>query len=730
MRRSGRVLRRHGVLSIMGLFVSIATSAQTPSPPPPAPSQQLERVEITGSANVDDRKDATAAKFVVTREDLSRFGDTNLADALRRVPGITISGSAGQTREIRLRGLGGGYTQILVNGEPVAAGFSIDSISPELIERIEVIRSPTADSSTQSIAGSINIILRRAVRAGQRDIKLGASTYNGLGSSSATGQYGDRNGTLSYSISGSLNYERDRWPSTTELRASDGSGAPLFARITKSLEQGKRFTLGLTPRINWKPSDTQALNVDGLLQGQRFDYNGEEVRATSFGVEPTFARNTVRIVNDEVQARLSANWKSPISESGRLDLKLTASVNRRDADGELDGFSANSTQLLFRTVNSQLQDSSVALTGKYSLDLGQTHTFGAGWDAQFGQRSEDRIQHETSSVGFPTLNLVEDYDATVNRLAFYAQDEWAVTSRFSAYFGLRWEGLETRTRGNTLTPVHNRSSVFSPTMQLLWKVPDSKADRVRMVIARTYKAPSTRELIPRRWVVNDNSATSPNFQGNPALVPELAWGLDVGYERYLPGDGFLGVNAYARQIEKVILRRIFQDSDGTWISTPTNSGDARVFGIELEAKVKIRSLFSDGPDVDLRSGLARNVSVVQQVPGPGNRLSQQPSLTASLGADYRPKGLPLTLGGNLTFERGDYVRTSVTQSTRSAYKRNLDLYALWTIDKTTRLRLTFSNLLKPDSVVQNTFMDASLSQEQSVSSPSYRTTRIVLDMRL
>src|SRR5690349_6938732 len=121
---------------------------------PPAPVQQ---VEVRASAEgYDPRRDDTASRIVIKREDILRYGDTTLLDVVKRIPGVTVTNGAGRSQEIRMRGLGAGYTQILVNGERMPAGFALDSLSPELIERIEVLRVATADMSTQSVAGTIN----------------------------------------------------------------------------------------------------------------------------------------------------------------------------------------------------------------------------------------------------------------------------------------------------------------------------------------------------------------------------------------------------------------------------------------------------------------------------------------------------------------------------------------------------------------------------------------------
>lgn len=167
------------VFAIMAMLASSSVSAQSaaielnttnaasgvlgataiPITPAKPDAVELDAVVVKSANNRNERRDSTASKIIVTGEDLMRHGDASVAEALGRVPGVTVSGNAGRGGKIRMRGLGNGYTQILLNGEPTGAGFSIDSIAPGQIERIEIKRTATADQSAQAIAGTINIIL-------------------------------------------------------------------------------------------------------------------------------------------------------------------------------------------------------------------------------------------------------------------------------------------------------------------------------------------------------------------------------------------------------------------------------------------------------------------------------------------------------------------------------------------------------------------------------------------
>src|SRR6188768_479376 len=120
---------------------------QRPPQPPKEEAQKLEKIEVQGDANAE-RRSSTASKIIVNSDEINKYGDSNVMDVLKRLPGITVdSGPGGRGGAIRMRGLGTGYTQILVNGERMPPGFTLDSIAPDMIDRIEIVRGATAEFS-------------------------------------------------------------------------------------------------------------------------------------------------------------------------------------------------------------------------------------------------------------------------------------------------------------------------------------------------------------------------------------------------------------------------------------------------------------------------------------------------------------------------------------------------------------------------------------------------------
>src|SRR5690349_20152204 len=80
---------------------------------------KVQQVNVSGARAEDTeaRRISTASKIVVGREELDRNGDNSLGEVLKRLPGVTMSGPPGSGGSAQMRGLGNGYTQMLLNGE-------------------------------------------------------------------------------------------------------------------------------------------------------------------------------------------------------------------------------------------------------------------------------------------------------------------------------------------------------------------------------------------------------------------------------------------------------------------------------------------------------------------------------------------------------------------------------------------------------------------------------------
>ncbi|WP_374673128.1 TonB-dependent receptor plug domain-containing protein [Ideonella sp.] len=718
-----------------------------PSPPPPASpaasavAPEVQRVEVTGGrpTDVQERRQSTAAKIIVGREEIEQYGDASLGELLKRLPGVTVSGNAGRGGNIRMRGLGGGYTQILLDGERVQGGLSLDAIDPEMVERIEILRAPTAETGARAVAGTINIITREGFRKRLNDLKLNAGLENGIVTPSLNWTRDDKWDDVTTHLSLNLwSWRRRDEGETTTTTVENGQ---TFVQREGSRDEAHRAGINANARLQWPLGEGQSFTLMPFLS---FNQGGSDRRQAlvTTGTPPDGLTLYDLAEGDHagrfMLARLNANWRARLGEGrfeGRGGVGASQSTNesvRREFDA--DGY-------LLRTVDdtSDSRERNAHLNAKYSLLLENGHSLVSGVELDLARRTEART---TLEDGEPQLSeFGGNLRAATQRVAVYAQDEWSLSSQWAAHAGLRWEGITTEGEGADAVTERNTSSVWTPLLHAVWKPEPKSRDQVRLSLTRSYRSPTLQNLLARpalstRYPTDGtNTPTHPDRAGNPALAPELATGLDIALERYLPGGGLLSANVFHRRISDLMrtlttLEDVPWSDEPRWVARPQNVGEATTQGVELEARFKLSELLDDAPGVDLRANVSVFRSTVDSVPGPDNRLEQQPGGTANLGADYRWPGLPITVGGNVNLTPGYRTRLSEAQWIVQAPKRVLDAYALWTLRPDMRLRLSASNLLAQDAESRGATRAEDYAETSTSLSPTYLSWRVSLELKL
>jgi len=720
---------------------SLAPAAAAASAPAPAPAQQ---VEITGTRNndVEARRQSTAAKIVIGREEIERFGDATVGEVLKRLPGVTMPGAPGRGGGPRMRGLGGGYTQLLIDGQRVPPGFSLESLTPEQIERIEILRAPTAETGARAIGGTINIITREGFKRRINDLRVAVSQENGRRSEHLGWTRNDSVGELTYTVSASAFMGRRASDDRVVTTESDlGSGSLLRQQQEQSVDEGRRQGLNLSSRLQWRYGESGSLTLMPVLFHSQREGRERLVLQQTLGATPAlYDHAAVDSDGRYTLARLNLQWKQTLAEGWRVELNGGTHGARGRSQNLRREF--DDADALLRTVHDQSRsrDRSALLSSKLSKLLAGDHSLVSGFEIEQLRRSETRATEQDNSD--PLAEFDGDLQASSRRLAFYAQDEWAINPNWAAHAGLRWEGI--RTRGDAADGVQhpdNRSQVLTPLLHAVWKPDPKSRDQIRVSLTRSYKAPTLQSLVARpllasRWPASGaNTATSPDRAGNPDLRPELATGIDLAFERYLPQGGVLSANLFARRIRDFIrstteLETVSWSPVPRWVSRPKNLGRASTQGIELEAKFRLDQLIEGAPPVELRNNLSVFRSRVDAVPGPDNRLDEQPSAVLNLGADYRLRGTPLTLGGSLNLTPGYRTQVSDLQSREAGRKRQFDAYTLWVFDPALQLRLLANNAAPGDYRSLATVDQGLLRTQATTIAATYVTWALRLEFKL
>lgn len=680
----------------------------------PAAAQDAQRIEVTG-ARAAQRRDDTAGATVVSRDELLRHGDPSLADALRRVPGITVTDNGGKGSEIRMRGLGKGYTSVLLNGAPLPPGFSIDALAPAMIERVEVIRSASAELSAQGIAGTVNIILRRQGPQVRNDVRLGADRVHGVLAPSGSWQWAGSGDGMDWSLNGAVSRSAQFETDATVDTATDPAGAPSLLRRGTATKDNRTSSASLSPRVAWKrPGGSVAWQGFVNLAGRGNGYRADET--TLLGTPTDYPASGSRLDIKGVMLRSETTWQQELAEGVKGQARIALQHYPRRSEFHFFATSGGARQPDVRQVRSDVRESTLTASAKAEVAAAPGHSVTAGWDGETVVRSQTRDERD-----FAAGTATDDrYLGHIGRAAVFVQDEWTVSGAWSLSAGLRWEALRTAVAPDGGARVAQRSSMASPLLQSLYRL--SPTRRWRAGLSRTYKTPPMLELIPRRYTIdNGNSQTNPDTQGNPRLRPELAWGLDAALEQDIGNDGAASASIYRRRIDNVTVPLLFEDH-GRWVRTPANQGRADTWGVALEWRAAL------SPRWTVRANAARDWSRVDAVPGPDNRLARQTPRSAGGGFDYRYSD-SATMGVDLVWQDGGWARESAAYAFNAAATRKLDVYVAWRLDADTRLRVSGANLLKRNAVSGDEYRDGNGARLLNERSRGTATVRVSIEHR-
>lgn len=713
--------------------LTAAAAAQIPPPEPPRPTQQI---EITGGreSDTEQRRQSTAAKIVIGREEIERFGDSTLGEVLRRLPGITTPGAPGRGGGPRMRGLGAGYTQILIDGQRAPPGFAIDSLPPDQVERIEILRAPTAETGARAIGGTINIVTREGYKRRLNDLRVGFGYENGAVSPGLFWTRNDSVGDFIYNLSGSAFRSRRISADTVERSDEDpATGALRRDEVETSRGEDRRLGANLTGRLQWRFDSGVLLLMPVVFHSQSESRRDAAIAQRAGALPPPYDHAATTGDGRFTVARVNANWRGALGVGTRLDANAGIAGVQGASTSTRREFDAAGALLRTTFDDGTTRERTLSANAKLSRLLDGDHSLVGGAEVETVRRNETRV---TLQDGAPLLGeFGDDVRASNLRLAAYVQDEWSITPNWAAHAGVRWEGIRTRgdpgdAAATAARQPTNTSRVLTPLLHAVWK-PDPKArDQIRVSLTRSYKSPPLTSLVARPRLSSRfpaggaNEFTSPDVAGNPALRPELATGIDVAFERYLGAGGVLSANVFHRRLTDYI-RNVVTLETVSWsplpryVSRPQNVGGATTQGIELEAKFRLDQAVAGARPVELRANLSLFRSKVDAVPGPDNRLDQQPGGTLNLGADYRIRGTPLTIGGSLNLTPAYRTRISEDQVVEFGRKRQLDAYALWVFDPAVQLRVLASNLAPQDYVSSNTVVaDALRTRSRTIAETS------------
>ncbi|HEV7776430.1 MAG TPA: TonB-dependent receptor [Luteibacter sp.] len=304
--------------SMPGHAQAATTTAAAPADTPPSSPDQtnkpkdekkvtdLNAVTVTGQLAAIRRaqaikQDAVNVVDSISAEETGKFPDPNVADALQRVPGVSVNRSGGESSQIAVRGFGPEFVAVTVNDRKMATAsgtraFNFDVLPSEIISVAQVNKTSSADIPEVDIGGVVNIQTARPLdftgihgawsAAGVNSNLTG--DWQGKTTPKASGVFGWTNSDHTFGWMASatyykrkdtqLNTQANSWYADQDistLSPGPGTAGYTHAAVPETLASNvldeTRTRKGFSGAVDWKPIDRLTVQFDTLYSSYKID---------------------------------------------------------------------------------------------------------------------------------------------------------------------------------------------------------------------------------------------------------------------------------------------------------------------------------------------------------------------------------------------------------------------------------------------------------------------------
>ena len=694
--------------------------------------KSLDAIVVQGEIVYRDRTPDIAPTLSYDLEYFQRFEPLTVGDMLKRVPSVAFVSDILEYDGARLRGLDPAYTQILINGKKVpGAGndrsFFVDRIPAELVERIEIVRSPSANRSGDAMAGAVNIVLRDAYAFDGSYLRAGAlhfddgdtkASYGGV----TSGDFAGGRVLAGFNVQGRHNPKRKR-----SDRFEEPGGDFVDAEDQTDTRDGTDQSLNLSYRKEIGPGE---LTLSGLYV--RTD-RSETEHSLEYNDPTDNSRDHLLSINDQSVQIDQDNYSAGVDYNfdmlgGRteFDLGVANFDDTRFDTEEETGFDDDDTPPSFderegtRILTDQDdREHSIKIAHQRAVTTSVEMAFGV----DYADKQRDTLlrisEVDTDEDGTP-LPAYGDFDRAVSRIDERRVDPYLMFSgaqdRLSWELGLRYESTDVDVRADDVASSSDYAALL-PSAHLKWDVSD--IDRVHLSFGRTLRRPDFDQVLP---LLLEEEFGDNDFIGNPELDPELAWGVDLGFERRLGRQGVVGFNVFYRDVSDLIeivntgvasttaqadfddeVEEFLDENPGATSATPgypsfdpdsfvytaANVGNGDVYGFEFDASTPLTAIGL--PDTGIFVNYAWLDSAVDDELGE-RRFNNQARYVANVGFIHDLREQAAAFG--VSYRRqGDASARLLAEEVRTHYGADLEVFVEKRFGERMSLRLTGSNLL-------------------------------------
>ncbi len=321
---------------------------------------KVEAQRASGTAlSLASQKVADNVKNLTVAEEIRALPNANAADAVSRLPGVSLQRHEGEGSYIQIRGIDGNLSNITINGAHIAGNFDdkngagsraakMDGIPAELLSKAQVSKTLTADQDADAIGGSVNVDTKTANDAPGISMvgAFGRSNLQNAPAWQGAASYGTRFGAerqLGLFVGGS--YDRnnriyDDVEPTYFYKTLNGAQVIVPQGTSRREYFTQRQRSGLAFSSDYRFDDRTSLTVKGLWTrfndaAIRYRQDQNQVAATSLATTPTSGTGTGGNITSNVQQRtpIDQNYMfgvSGTSAPGRLALDYATSMTQTE----------------------------------------------------------------------------------------------------------------------------------------------------------------------------------------------------------------------------------------------------------------------------------------------------------------------------------------------------------------------------------------------------------------
>lgn len=546
----------------------------------------------------------------------AQYEPVSARDMLNRIPGVDINNN--NNNNDNRRGLGAGDNQILINGKRIAGKENdgrdaLSRIAAKQVHSIEIIRGTSGNLNVRSTGPIVNVKLKEGAARNSLSVEVNADYHQNDGhvQPGTTISFGGQAGDLNYlaSIQADPKYQiRKR-----KEESVTGSGAANDSRRETIIRDEMDYKA--SGNLGYQINSRNLVQINGLYEITDPDQTIDRATNDFIVIPPEPGPFVVEKDNraaDRNKWEFGSNVTHTFPSNNKINAILVINDETDDSIDQRYNFTTDKKTLF---VDNDNRTRERILRASYNRKLTDTQDIELGAEAaQTTLDSSYRLGLDLTGTHWASFGNLVPYlhsENTVEEIRYepFAIHNWKINSNMSLestlvveFSKITQDGFSTSFSGGTVTavtPVEQSRDFeyYRPKIDFRYDIANNI--QLRAGIEREISQLSFRDFVAR-----NNGDLDKNIDaGNPDLVPEKTWHYEVNFEYRLANDaGVLSSRVFYNDKQDVIDRVDVSDPADCdpaaalpfCTSAPGNIGDGVIYGIELNASVRLG--FIDLPD--------------------------------------------------------------------------------------------------------------------------------------